>query len=472
MGSVVSMGNNNTALSGGSHTVPISALTPYSNRWTIKVRVTSKGPVKTWTNNRGSGSMFKVELLDESSGEISATFFQNAVNMFYDRIDVNKVYYMSGGRVKVADSRYSNGRTYEINFDDKAIINNATDDASIKQATYNFSSIASISDIEPNRTIDVLGVITNVGESASINTKTNRTTNKRDLTIVDNSNASINMTIWGDKAASTYDVGAVILVKGVRVSDWSGRSLATQLSSNIETNPDIPEAHALRGWYEHGGKSSAVHLLSDKGNRSGSSGDGVLQGPLLDISQRYTVASLKDEQLGAGEGTLAIVKASVKFIKNEIDKIMYPGCKNVRDNRVCNKRLDKMGDTTWMCTNCGPQAEPDYRYMLTIVIQDATGDQFVTLFNAEAEQLLGVKANDLRKYADNNTDPTSVPEYTQYFSNALWREGLFSIRCKMNVQREEAKIQQNVMKLRILGEGDSYVRESKALLENIRKYLA
>ena len=92
------------------------------NRWTIKVRVTSKGDIKSWNNDRGNGKLFKIDLLDEGGGEISAAFFKEAVDKWYDSVAVGSVYFMSGGRVKLADKRYSGGREYEINFDDKASI--------------------------------------------------------------------------------------------------------------------------------------------------------------------------------------------------------------------------------------------------------------------------------------------------------------------------------------------------------------
>jgi ssDNA-binding replication factor A large subunit len=37
--------------------MPISALNPYSNRWTIKARITNKSDIRTWENARGSGIM-------------------------------------------------------------------------------------------------------------------------------------------------------------------------------------------------------------------------------------------------------------------------------------------------------------------------------------------------------------------------------------------------------------------------------
>lgn len=44
---------------------PIASLTPYHSRWTIKARVTKKGDMRTWSNQRGEGKLFSVDLLDK-----------------------------------------------------------------------------------------------------------------------------------------------------------------------------------------------------------------------------------------------------------------------------------------------------------------------------------------------------------------------------------------------------------------------
>ena len=44
---------------------PLVSLNPYQGNWTIKVRVTSKGSMRSYRNARGDGSVFNVELTDE-----------------------------------------------------------------------------------------------------------------------------------------------------------------------------------------------------------------------------------------------------------------------------------------------------------------------------------------------------------------------------------------------------------------------
>lgn len=47
-------------------TIPISGLSPYQNKWVIKARVTAKPPIRTWSNAKGEGKLFSMDLMDES----------------------------------------------------------------------------------------------------------------------------------------------------------------------------------------------------------------------------------------------------------------------------------------------------------------------------------------------------------------------------------------------------------------------
>lgn len=69
---------------------PIASLTPYQNKWTIKARVTHKGDIRRWSNSRGEGHLFSMDLLDES-GEIRCTGFKEQCDKFYNTIEVGKV---------------------------------------------------------------------------------------------------------------------------------------------------------------------------------------------------------------------------------------------------------------------------------------------------------------------------------------------------------------------------------------------
>lgn len=46
-----------------------------TNRWTIKARVTVKSDVRTWSNAKGEGKLFSVNLLDETVRSVSSLHF-------------------------------------------------------------------------------------------------------------------------------------------------------------------------------------------------------------------------------------------------------------------------------------------------------------------------------------------------------------------------------------------------------------
>lgn len=80
----------------GRATHPISALSPYQNKWVIKARVTAKSPIRTWSNAKGEGKLFSMDLMDES-GQIRVTGFRDSVDKFYEMIEVRQweIYFFS-----------------------------------------------------------------------------------------------------------------------------------------------------------------------------------------------------------------------------------------------------------------------------------------------------------------------------------------------------------------------------------------
>ncbi|EER15585.1 replication factor a 1, rfa1, putative [Perkinsus marinus ATCC 50983] len=81
---------------------PIREISSYSMRnWTIKARVTAKSPVRHFTNARGGGSVFSVDLLDKEGSEIRGSFFNAAAEKFDKLLQKGKVYTFSKGNVKI-----------------------------------------------------------------------------------------------------------------------------------------------------------------------------------------------------------------------------------------------------------------------------------------------------------------------------------------------------------------------------------
>lgn len=215
---------------------------------------------------------------------------------------------------------------------------------------FNFVQLADLDKVDKDGIVDVLGVVMDVADCNEITSKaTNKNYSKRDITIVDSSNSQIRCTVWG-KVATEWSVptNTVVAFKGVKVGDFGGRNLSALFSSTISPNPDIDEAHALKGWFDGQGhrdlSSFAAH--ANLGSATGRSD------PVKNIQEA------RDENLGYGEKPdYFMLKATIVYIKRE--NLAYPACAAKDD---CNKKVNQSTDDLWYCEKCQESFKaPTYR---------------------------------------------------------------------------------------------------------------
>jgi replication factor A1 len=73
----------------------------------------------------------------------------------------------------------------------------AADDGTILAVKFNFTQLHHLPQVETGKIIDVLGIVQQEGDYNEITTKRGEQLGKRDLTIVDESNTGVKLTIWG-----------------------------------------------------------------------------------------------------------------------------------------------------------------------------------------------------------------------------------------------------------------------------------
>jgi replication factor A1 len=405
---------------------PIEAISPYSNKWTIKARCTNKSDIKTWHNRNGEGKLFSVNLLDES-GEIRATGFNEQCDHLYDVFQEGSVYYISSPcRVAFAKKQFSNlANDYELHFERETLVEKAEEQDGVPQVRYNFTPIADLQFVEKDTTIDIIGVLKDVGETSQITSKTtSKPYDKRELTLVDNTGYSVRLTIWG-KTAASFDVPpeSIVAFKGVKVSDFGGRSLSLLSSGSLSANPDMPEAHKLKGWFEDQGRSGnfATHasIQGTLGPGAGSRSD-----PFKTISQ------VKDEQLGMSENAdFFSVKASIQYIKQ--DNFCYPACLS----EGCNKKVFESDPGQWRCERCDKTHEkPEYRYIMSVNISDHTGQLWVSCFDETGRMIIGKTADELMEIKE-----VDEKRLAEIFSEANCKTWNWKCKAKLDSFQEQQR---------------------------------
>lgn len=219
---------------------------------------------------RGESHVFNIELVDDEGTAIEATLWREFAALQHSRLAVDRVYFVTGGQLKVADKRYATVRNpYTMHLDNRTGIEDAPEEQqaaasrmAAKLQYVPFNDLPAF--INSRTTVDILGVATQVAPLGSVKRKSDQTElTRRDVTLVDASKRSVTVTLWGDLASG---FGAeieslthpVVSIAAVRVSDYNGLSLSTVTRSSGMANMDTPEARKLREWYEGEGRSADI----------------------------------------------------------------------------------------------------------------------------------------------------------------------------------------------------------------------
>ena len=400
---------------------PIEALSPYAHKWTIKARCTHKGPIKTWHNKNGEGKLFSVNFLDET-GEIRATGFNADLDRLYDLLQEGSIYYISAPcRVQMAKKQFSNvNNDYELTFERDTLVEKAEDQTNGPQIKYNFVEISKLDQVEKDTTIDVIGILKEVAEVSQITSKTtSKPYDKRDLTLVDNSGFAIKLTIWG-ATATAFDTPpeSVLAFKGAKVSDFGGRSLSLQSSGTMTVDPDIDDAHKLKGWYDAEGRKDAFQSHANVMGTTNASGR---------KDDYKTIGAIRDEQIGmSDEAQYFTLKATVVFVKQ--DTIAYPACLS----EGCSKKVIESEQGQWRCERCDKAwPKPEWRYVLSVNVSDHTGQIWLSTFDEVGRSLIGIPANELTELKENDEKV-----FTEKIAQANCRSWVFRCRAKMDSFQE------------------------------------
>ncbi|KAJ8752723.1 hypothetical protein K2173_007033 [Erythroxylum novogranatense] len=437
------------------------SLNPYQGNWTIKVRVTNKGSMRTYKNVRGEGCVFNVELTDEDGTQIQATMFNEAARKFYEKFELGKVYYISKGTLKVANKQFKTVKNdYEMTLNENSEVEEASSEAAfIPETKFNFVPIDQLGPyVNSKELVDVIGIVQSVSPSVSIRRKSNNEmVPKRDVTIADQTKKTVVVSLWNDLATNVgqelldiADKSPVIAIKSLKVGDFQGVSLSALPRSILQVDPEIPEAKKLRCWYDSEGKLTSMASVSSGLSPSTKSGARSMYSDRVSMS-RIT----SDPSLGSDKPAFFSVRAYISFIKPD-QTMWYRACK------TCNRKVTDAVEGGYWCEGCQKnEADCSLRYILVVRISDSGGEGFVSAFNQEAEQIIGCSADelDILKSQEEGTP------YQMKLKQVTWNHYLLRVAVSQNEYNNEKRQRITVKAVAPV----DFAAESRYLLEEISK---
>ncbi|TYG76596.1 hypothetical protein ES288_D03G126300v1 [Gossypium darwinii] len=441
---------------------PLVSLNPYQGNWMIKVRLTSKGNMRTYKNARGEGCVFNVELTDEDGTQIQATMFNEAARKFYEKFQLGKVYYISRGTLKVANKQFKTVQNdYEMTLNENSVVEEASNEETfIPETKFNFVPIDQLGPyVNGRELVDIIGVIQSVNTVSNIKRRIdNENIPKRDLIVADETKKTVVVSLWnelannvGQELFDNADKSPIVAIKSLKVGDFQGVSLSTLGKSSVMINPDIPEAKKLRSWYDSEGKGSSMASIGLGLSPSSKTGARSMYTDRVSLTHITSNPSLGDEK-----PAFFSIKAFVSLIRPE-QAMWYRACK------TCNKKVTEAVGSGYWCEGCQKNDEEcNLRYIMVSKISDTRGEAWVSAFNEEAEKIVGCSADELDKLKSEQGD---IDGYQQKLKEATWVPHLFKVSVTQNEYNNEKRQRITVKAVAPI----NFAEESRFLLEEIKK---
>ncbi|ELR18729.1 replication factora protein 1 (rpa1) subfamily protein [Acanthamoeba castellanii str. Neff] len=359
----------------------VADLNPYLSRWTIRVKVTSKGDVKHYQTARGPGKLLAIDLMDVAGTEIRAVMFNEAVDKFESIIQQGNVYSIEKATLKVANKKFSHiNNDYEITISPASVVEAVAD--TFPGLVCHF---APLSDIREKKADDLLNTIDLEKRSLALSSR----------------EVSVELTLWGQAAASFEgSAGDVLGLKSVKVSEWQETFV---LCATERMKPAM-------GYYP--GKSLGATQASSYGSSR-----------LFPARRKHKAEAVKTiQEIKAldvsGGSAFVVVNATVAFIKYDISgNTYYRSC----PNESCARKVVDVGGS-YRCEMCNASYDHcQYRYVMSVRLIDHTDSLWATVFNDVGATLLGVPASEVADICENRSDQRALEEVMNRGLLHKWR---------------------------------------------------
>ncbi|CRK87371.1 CLUMA_CG001173, isoform A [Clunio marinus] len=225
---------------------------------------------------------------------------------------------------------------------------------------------------------DVINLVSRAGKDLT----------KREVTLVDQSGASIIWTLWGEEAQKfKSSEQPVVLLKGAKIGEFAGGK--TLGASTMKLNPDIPESHNLLEWFKTGGHQKDVKSLSCT--------NGNFFTEWAFVNDINPSGQFKSKSPGFYR-----IKASIKKIIPDY----YEACINTG----CYKKVSERNGT-YKCIKCNNEStEFIYSVLINMCIDDWTSECGAIGFSEVSEKLFKKNSNEIIEMIRNNSINTVIKD--------------------------------------------------------------
>ncbi|KAH9320580.1 hypothetical protein KI387_015219, partial [Taxus chinensis] len=407
--------------------------------WSIEGRAVAKNSMQTYSNDNGNGCFFGFDFVDGRGGEIRVSCFNEIAEKFYGTIENEQTYTISNGRIGKAKEKFNNlNSTLEIFLSAASIVRPLhVNDQIIPLHHFHFVPIKDIPGRPAGSFVDILGVVLVISPRSTIRRRDQTETFKRTVQVEDMSGFSVSITLWGQHSTVlgeeleeflSIPQKPVLALKTARISSFNGTSLDTISTTKWFVNPMIPESLPLQEW-----------IASDAFNVLAPSITNRVLGPPSALSSPATIAQVL--QMGnTDKNEWATITAKITDIS--LDNFYYLACPLVKNGTQCRKKVQELENGSWFCGKCNiPIQKCDYKYALRVTLQDSTGElQSVTAFDETAENIMGVKAEDLQFLSIDDGATTEIAD------QVIVHEYQFTLSIKLETYREKKQFKCVIIK--------------------------
>ncbi len=315
--------------------------------------------------NRDDGTTGKVRTVEigDGTGVIRASFWDNKAEMSLNVGDPIKI---ENAKTRLGNYNMdlSIGRPSRIINPKPEEMKDIPGIKEIEDMIYSTKTISELN--EGDRNVKIFGRVLNIYDPNEFQKADGSKGIVRTVEIADGTGV-IRASFWDDKAETPLIVGDTIKIENPGVKSRDDNMELSVGSSTLVTKATSEETAKLPSFDE----------IKDM------------------IYQTKKIDDIEEEDRN--------IKVTGQIVEAYGNRILYEMCPN------CNKRVSLV-DNIYICDICGEEVEPKYLMIIPCVIEDDTGTMRVTFFRTAAEELIGMKMQEVVEVIQKTGDEGSLED--------------------------------------------------------------